>query len=420
MNNKELSEAPLGYWEKSSYMKIILEPENSNLNANEIVERIRKVEGIEVKDNHIDPQYGVLYVNLNYENEDYEVGIYPDNFKFLPMYINSSDNLSDLEIKKLKIANKVLTIFMNFSKNIKKSFHLQIKIILGIYPNLIAVEDESAERILSSKWIKLIANSKTLPAPTCLFNVQAVEGENNTIWLHTHGLCRCKITELEILNSNKEHYKVHHNLINAYASYLIDKFGEIDPRKESTYLGILSNKMPLIITCKSWTEAIYEYDNLLIGGLKDRQRSHNTKTSPIFVYKTKEDEEKGLLSKVNDYDSIWNDNTIFYFSDEETKRMKKAAIERFDYIRKALNNKENKVIIKIGLKCDNGEGMEHIWFELLEINNDLLKVKLIQEPYNISNIKIGDEKTYSKEDITDWLIFTPKFNITPDNVYLLD
>lgn len=418
-NEANLQEAPLGYWEKASYMMAIPENNNYEFLPSEIIEKIKDIEEVTFESDYFDKKTNVLYVKLKYHDEEYKIGFYSGGLNLPDTYINPSFYLSEEEIKKLHNIKKALTIFMEFKKNAKKSFHLQLKIATKVVPNLIGLIDESAERLLPAKWAMITANSKVAPGPSDMYNIHAVYTESGEVWMHTHGLCRCGLTELEILKSNKENYKNHYNVINIFASYIIDKNGEFNPREQIAFLGILSNRTPIVATCKSWVDALSEYDNLELGGILDRKQAHNTRTSPIFLYKTEEDEKNKKLSKVTDYDNSWGDNPIFFFSDEETQRMKTLAKERFDYVKKAFKNKDNKIIIKIGLPIDSGESFEHIWFELIEFDKNKFKARLTQEPYNVSNIHEGDEKWFTLEDVTDWIIYTPKFDISPKNIYLL-
>ena len=157
-----------------------------------------------------------------------------------------------------------------------------------------------------------------------------------------------------------------------------------------------------------------------LGNLKDREGGHNTKTNIIFLYQSEEDEKKDILRKVSVYDQLWGENPLFFFSDEETSRMKNLALERFDYVEKAFKTKENSVLLKIGLPLKEKGKFEHIWFELLEIKGDKFLAKLTQEPYDVSTMHTGDEAWYTVEDVTDWIIYTKDFAINPDNVYLLE
>ena len=64
---------------------------------------------------------------------------------------------------------------------------------------------------------------------------------------------------------------------------------------------------------------------------------------------------------------------------------------------------------------------EHIWFEIKEMNEDgSFSAELTQEPYYISSLKEGDIRTFTENDITDWMVFTENGRINPDAVYLLE
>jgi len=310
-----------------------------------------------------------------------------------------------------------LTMFMKFNNDAKKSYYLQLKLAVAMFPNMLGIMDESAEKMLPASWVKMTATSKVLPSADDLYSVQAVSSDNGEIWLHTHGLCRCGLTELEILNSDQENYNNHYNLISTLASYLLDKRKD---SVDSAYIGLLKNEQPVVATYLSWTEGLKEYNNLNLGNIEDRKDGHNSKTSIIFLYKSEEDENNKIFTKVTEFNNLWGENPIFFISDEETARMKDLAIERFDYVKKEFKNKENEVIIKIGLSVDNDNNYEHIWFKLIELNGDKFKAKLLQEPYDIKGIHEGDERMFTVADVTDWIIYTPSFNVTPGSVYLLE
>lgn len=417
MNNdiNNLKEAPLGYWEKESYMIVIPEVITKEL-VDGIMERVTNIEGVKIKKKHELTDKKPGKIKLSYENEEYEVGYYPAPFSLPEMYINKNYYFSEKELEKLRNAKAGLTIFMKFNKDAKKSYHLQLKLALAMIPNMIGIMDESAEKMLPASWAKMAANSKVTPGPNDLFTVQMVSEENGEIWLHTHGLCRCGITELEILQSDKENCNEHYNIISTLASYLIDKNKEYH---NSAYIGILSNRQPIVVTYTSWTKGLKEYENLNLGSIRDRQDGHNSKTSIIFIYKSEEDEKQGKFTKVSEFNGLWGDNPIFFISNEETARMKELAMERFGLVKEEANKKENKIIIKIGLPVDNDDNAEHIWFELIEFEGDKFKAKLLQEPYNVKDIHEGDERWYTVKDVTDWTIYTPDFAVNPGSAYLL-
>lgn len=416
---RKIKEAPLNYWEEKSYM-LVIPPSDNEDSITEGLERISNIEGIKIIDKDMNIQKGYISLKILYDNDSYEVGFYPGGVSIPKYYLSRNFYFSEDEKEALLKAEKSLTIFMEFKYDYQKSYQLQLKLAISLVPDLIGVLDESAERVLPAKWVNLAAQSHVLPNPESLFTVQAVTGQNKKVWLHTHGLCRCGIPELEILESDQENYQNHYNLIATYAVYLLDKYKKQQEVVGGAYIGQLVDGTPIVVTSKSWVEGIKEYKHLKLGNLKDREGGHNTRTNIIFLYKNEADEANNILSKVSIYDSLWGENPLFFFSDEETFRMKNLAMERFNYVKKAFKDKENSILLKIGLPLKEKGKFEHIWFELLEIKEEKFRARLTQEPYDISTMHTGDEAWYTIDDITDWIIYTKDFSINPDHAYLLD
>lgn len=415
---KKLVEKPLEYWEEKSYMMVVPPIYNDDILKKSIdalsSNKDFKVLNIDYEIN------GVINVKIKYEKEEYLVGFYTGGLSVPEYYLHKNFLFSEEEKTALLSAHQAITIFMEFGSNAKKSFQLQLKIATTLIPDLIGVLDESAEKMLPAKWVQMIATSKVLPSSKDLFTVQAVQDKKDKVWLHTHGLCRCHTTELEILESDKAHYEQHYNLLSTYAMYLIDKKEPFEPRYNGSYIGRLINGYPVVVTCAPWTEGILEYKKAKLGNIKDRENGHNTKTSIVFLYTSEEEENNHTLRKVSLYDELWGENPIFFFSDEETNRMRDLARERFSYVKENFKNKDNTILIKIGLPLKEEGKFEHIWFELLEIKGNKFKCKLTQEPYDIENIHTGYEDWYTINDVTDWIIYTKEFAVSPSNAYLLE
>ena len=226
--------------------------------------------------------------------------------------------------------------------------------------------------------------------------------EGGEVWLHTHGLNRCGLYELEILKSDKENYNNHYYLISALASHLLDKDDRTSEPGVGVYIGMLNDRLPIVATYVSWTKALDEYRSLVLG--------------------SEDDEKKGRLRKVSEYDSMWGENPLFFISTRETNRMSALARERFGLVKYMAKKDEDSILLKIGLKTDSAEqadDREHIWFKLLEFDGERFKGQLIQEPYDVSHMHEGDEGWFTVEDVTDWIIYLEEFSVAPDTAYLL-
>lgn len=418
MENIKFEEKELAYYEKDSYMQAVFNEYNTDILVG-IVDRVNSIEGVEVLGTIDLSENGPGFIKLSYNNEEYEVGYYFDEFHFFPMYARGPFKIKEKELENIQNAKHCLVTFMEFKSNPKVSFHLQLKLMNAMMPELVAIVDESAEKLLPRSWVKMTCASNATPSANDIYTVQAISGEDDSVWIHTHGLNRCHTTEVEILNSNRDLYNVHFNLISTYASYLLDNVNE-EPRYNLAHLGFFKSEEPIVATCISWCDALNEYENLTLGNINDRDDGHNSKSSVIFLYKNQEDYNNKIVTKVENYNNLWGDNPLLFISNSETEIRKVIAKERFNYLKELSKDKENEILLKIGLVIDENGQREHIYFRLIEFINDSFKAVLLQEPYANINMKPGDEGVYAIDDVSDWVVYTANGTITPANVYLLD
>lgn len=424
IDTEKLGIKPLGYWEEDSYFIAPLATTEVQTyeNADAFIDSF-KAEGIEVKQFIPQTEEHPMLFAVLYKGEEYRGGLYFESFSFANVPAMLGEKLfTKEEYEALTQATGALTLFMHFGADPKVSFHLQLKLISIFAPKLLGVLDESAERLFGAKWVKMAAMAETTPGPGDIYSVQAISDESQKVWLHTHGLIRCGIPELEIVESSQEKAYGHYHLLSAYASKLIDDLtGENDDDSDASFIGVLSNNTPIVATYRLWPVGLKEYSKVKMGGKKDRDDEHSSYRALVFVYASEKDMTKKKLSKVDVYNDLLDDNPLYFFSDEETERMSNLARERFNYVEKAFTDKNNNVLLKIAAKVldDEPGKREHIWFELKDVDNGRLQGELTQEAYGDIGLKPGDTAWYTVEDITDWIIFTPEGRITPNTAYML-
>ena len=416
-----LEEQPLCYWEESSYMMAVPKGGGMDLSVR-LFERVAAISGVELLKKRLPDEDEPGYMEVGYDGEVYEIGFYEGDFSMPDMFNRRDYYFTDEELYAIGRADRALTVFMKFGVDGQKSYHLQLKIAVAMVPDLLAIVDESAEKLVCARWATLAADSAVVPGTSVLFTVHAVTDEGGEVWLHTHGLNRCGLYELEILKSDKENYNNHYYLISALASHLLDKDDRTSEPGVGVYIGMLNDRLPIVATYVSWTKALAEYRSLVLGSADDREEGHNGRTAPVFIYTSEDDEKKGRLRKVSEYDSMWGENPLFFISTRETNRMSALARERFGLVKYMAKKDEGSILLKIGLKTDSAEqadDREHIWFKLLEFDGERFKGQLIQEPYDVSHMHEGDEGWFTVEDVTDWIIYLEEFSVTPDTAYLL-
>lgn len=365
-----------------------------------------------------------MRLGILWGEETFSAEIYPTDFEIPELY-RCQHFFPDLDIESIQKVQCGLAVEMMFGGDALSSYHLQLKLIYAMLPDALAVIDDSSEKILSGRWAALAAMSKVPPAPRYLYTAQAVAGEEEDacVWLHTHGLNRCGRPELEVLNSNKENCQEHYNVLETLANRLLEN-EEIPPFGSPCFLAYVAEGMPLVVTLIDWEEAVELYPAEMLGGKNDRQESHNRDTCVVFVYPSQESAEEREFCPLDIYDKYMKGNPVFLISVEETARMRALAVERISYLFEASENKDNHLLVKLGLQVDEehktqSNDKEHIWFEVLEVSENRFRAELTQEPYYIKDMHKGFVGEYGPEDVTDWLIYTPEGRLSPDDVYRL-
>ncbi len=407
--------------EKTRSQMLAIPADSSDIERPQIlVERLLEAEGFRVKS--AEPEDNVVQITVVCGEESFSVEMYPTDFAIPELY-RCQHFFPDIDLEAIQKIEYGLAVEMEFGENALFSYHLQLKLIHAMLPDALAVIDDSSEKILSGRWVALAAKSKVPPAPRYLYTAQAVSGDEDAcVWLHTHGLNRCGRPELEVLDSSRENYQEHYNVLETLANRMLED-EEVPEFGSPYFLAYVAEGMPLVVTLVDWEDAVELYDPEMLGGIKDRQEGHNRDTCVIFVYPSKECADEGMFYPLDIYDKFMKDNPVFMISNEETARMRALAVERISYLFEAAENEENHLLVKLGLPVDEeykeqDNEREHIWFEMLEVSGDRFRAKLTQEPYYIKDIHEGYTAQFGPEDVTDWLIYTPERRLSPDDVYL--
>lgn len=406
-----------------SYMIILPMDEKDIDNPNIFVENIEKNEHVSIQNASMDEERGFL-LDVLVDGKPYSVVINPVNVQ-VPPYVRPQHAFSDEEYRMIEETKEGVSICMDFDEDNARCFRDQLRIIDAMCPNVLAVLDGPSEKMLLGRWVALAARTETLPSPRYLFTVQAISDDSGEVWLHTHGLKRCGLYELEILCSDKDRFNEHYRIIETFAYRMLESDEGIKPG-EAVFIAKADDEY-LVCTAVDWKEALTYYPQATLGTAEDRDDEvHDEDTYVIMMYRNPDEEKARKYTPVQEFDEHLQNNPMFMISVDETDRMRRLARERIPFMIKAAQNKDNGVLLKIGLVVDEeywNEGKpqrEHIWFELKEVKENGVVAELTQAPYYVSGMKEGDVGTYLFEDITDWIVFTQKCRVTPDDVYLLD
>lgn len=419
---------------------MIVVPENeADLHLEKILIRLGSSDDIKVKEiakkkeNEDKDEDLSIAMKISVDSREYEVVFSVVDVE-IPEFFRTIHAFLDLDFQKIEKIHIGLNVEIDYSGNFLTSYHDQLRIINLVVPGHLAVMDTASEKIISGRWVKLAAESKIPPAPRYLFTVQAISGEGDEVWLHTHGLKRCGLPEVEILGSNKEMYNSHYSIIESIAVNMIENERALPPY-EPMFLAWLTEDIAMVATLVDWQEGLKYYSDAGIGKAEERDEYHSEDTMVVMLYLSPDDVDAKKLSKVQVFDDYLGQNTMFMVSDAETDRMRRLAQERIGYVKNIMEKAggDIHVLLKIGLPVDKEfidpdrdmeTQREHIWFELKDIKKRLLKeifvCELTQKPYYVKKMDEGSIGKYTVSDVTDWIIFADGGRYTPDDAYMLE
>ena len=383
-------------------------------------------------------------IKISYLDEEFDIEIY--SIKASSLHLQEYGFANNIDEESLRTAceqEDCLVTSMYFGKDKISSFHLQLKILHTIVPNASLVVDFMSYRLLSPYWLKMTAESFVPPSPDYLYTLHCVfdenKGEDCKYWFHTHGLQRCGSVELEMLNISSKGYEQMHVLLNMTVKKFLTH-----PAKEQERFTIGYDGMGINLCWLRWEEALKDLPKEILGGTADREGEDNVHGDPGGVLFAVED---GNMISPEIYASTLAINPIYYITTQETNRMSALAKERFNlfeeefsdkrsaskkqsllkkvFKKKKVQESEWAFLVKLGLVVDSSnvndidDEKEHLWFEVLSINDNQVEGKLLNQPYWIAKLNEGDVKKYPLELLTDWVIYAPDMTYTPDTIYQL-
>lgn len=387
-----------------------------------------KVADIRHNDNN---DYPTLYIE--YKEEIYPIDVDLYGYEYIEENV-MVHKFSDENIEALRQATMGLKFSMLYTANPQVSLHLLLKVICQLVPKLIGIFNCNSYTLLSPVWAKHAAETVTPPAPDYLYTIHSVCEDNRrrwlpfskpNCWLHTHGLNCCGIPEIEIIGEiSEDNYSIYSNLIYHLANYVIQG-NSLPPAKEGLHIGWTDNRRPIVITWVPWEEGLKSYKKNILGGITDRDESHNQNTGILFIYHSERDCDRQKYSPITSIKESAMENPLLFFTNEETERLNDMAYEQLPHLIEGLQKEGSTALAKISLTVDDeykeegNSNLEHIWFKVEEVTADAITGILIQEPYYIKNMHEGSAGTYSTRLITDWKLYVDGQTISPDNVYLL-
>ncbi|MCA8915450.1 MAG: DUF2314 domain-containing protein [Planctomycetes bacterium] len=274
-------------------------------------------------------------------------------------------------------------------------FHAHLKLADVIADGLATACIDMNSFILRSKTtLHELAACKVAPAPEEMYQVHESPG-GDIYWLHTRGLKRFSMPELELIGVPRESL---HDALTAFQwliAYILPVYIPEQGLDFSFGAEVAIRLAPL-------EDVLKQMDRSALGGRDDRKRTGLEGWRMVVCDQAKPVGIQGFLKSVQG-------DPIFWLSDEESARRAHLARVRFGHAAAAWYSSQyahRRMAVKLGVpfndNCDDlsaslneeelpeGASREHMWFELQAIEGKSLVAKLESEPVYATYLKKGD------------------------------
>jgi hypothetical protein len=320
--------------------------------------------------------------------------------------------LTPAETEAAKASQWALGVALDFGDDVLGDLHLHLRLANAVAPDAVAFFDVEAAALRSAFWVREAAASGVPPSPMRLFTIHAVGDEGHQRWLHTHGLRRCGLPELEILEVPDENRGLLGHLLNVVATQLVER--GIPPMGEPFEAG-----QGIDLAWLPWEEAVRHASRGAGGTGDDRDEFHSDPSLVLMVRRP------GRLWGVRWLNPalhvpILDDNPLLYVPVMETQRMRLLARERLPLYRQLFEKygarDDWKFLIKLGYPTDREGGAEHLWFEVHALAEGEVEATLLNEPYAVPTLRKGDRGKHDLALLTEWNVFSKMGMFDADSV----
>ncbi|MBM3499478.1 MAG: DUF4026 domain-containing protein [Armatimonadetes bacterium] len=332
-----------------------------------------------------------------------------------------NDLLTAEEMEATRASEWSVSVATKFGAQPLGDFHRQLRVVAALAEDAVTVADALTQAHHSAGWVLDVAASATPPSPKALLRVQCITPEEGSggSWLHSHGLLRCGLPEVEILDVSPEAAWPLQELLYSIGAFWL-RTGLPDPGvKFDVGLSLDFIWLP-------WHEGLQHVKPGIVGtSPEEREDLHGAPgamlfTPPAGLLKKRPGNPCKYLSNLSGEPALW-------VHDDEEARMTQLARERLPRFR-ALQERhgggeEWMFGVKIGFPVGDPrypDQREHLWFQVHAFQGDRVDATAMNDAYHIKGLREGKRGEFSLEGMSDWVIMGEEGVFTPDTIYHLE
>ncbi len=301
-----------------------------------------------------------------------------------------------------------------------RDFHAQTRLLAALATEGTLVLDSNALTPRSFHWLREVALAKTPPSPSSLFTIHDVgDGDDSPHWLHTHGLDRSGVIELDALDIPGHGSALVGQLLNSLGALFLET--GCPPPDEPFFGG-----EDIELVWLPWQDAVKKLPHGVPGGERDRKDLSHTRDRGV-LFRPVADAGGRKYESLASYFPLLEKDPLFFVSSLESERMALLASERLprflDLLTQYGASQGWTFLVKLGFIADSSESREdreHLWFRVHAHAHGDVDATLLNQPYCVAQLSEGARGRHSLDLLSDWGVACPHGRFGPDNVAELE
>lgn len=281
------------------------------------------------------------------------------------------------------------------------------------------VFDANAFQFRTLPDLRPLIETRSAPRVSSLYAIHRVRSESSkpgeaSYWIHTHGLERAGVPDLELFDVPEHLAPAACELIEAVADLWIEF--DTPPPETTVIVG-----KELEVAWRPWQAMVAERAAHAAGGWKVRTEEfgHSGYRAVLVAPRPAGWITRRWNSPNEALRKLAAASTTVYKTPSQTFRIAQRARERwsdFGMLFAGRRHTDWRFAVKIRFAVNGHQAPgEHLWFDVERIVPGRVLGRLVSKPVRAANMHVGDSLWHTLDSISDWRIFTPMGAFDADN-----
>jgi hypothetical protein len=280
-------------------------------------------------------------------------------------------------------------------------------------PDAVAIHDSGKLCLHDAARLRAVASWATPPPPSELFQVHVVSPPRRSgkLWVHTHGLERAGIPDVEVLLVPLHLGEPAYDLVSAFVRA---RLGTRVPLRGSTDDLVLGHRI-FWVPLEEALERMRPGD---LGGLADRPRfsSHTGRRIVIVADPRPDRPPQPPLDVLRAFEDA---SAVVRVRPCESERAARLARERWPVFEALFAShgcdREWSFAVCVPQTTASG-GSEFLWWIVEEVRPGRVRCRVRNEVLDVPGLETGDERWHDVSCLEDWVVYAPDKDVTPATV----